>query len=760
MTDNAPDRDAICEAFIDAVPFDLYPFQEEAVLAWYECTGGMLITAPTGTGKTLIAETAVFEALQTGTRMYYTTPLIALTDQKLTELQDRAEAWGYPRESIGLLTGNRKVNPEAPIKVVVAEILLNHLLSEDECFDDVSAVVMDEFHYFNDRERGVVWELSLVLLPEHVRLLLLSATVGNAVDFVIWLREKHGRTLTYVQTQDRKVPLEYEWVEDKLLTEQLVEMAAGTGDDARVPALVFCFSRDECWEMAERLKGLPLISKETRARIEEVIAERGEDMKKGISAKLRMMLIRGVGVHHAGLLPRYKDLVERLFTERLIPLVVCTETLAAGVNLPARSVVLKSLLKGKPREKRVLPASGAHQMFGRAGRPQFDDRGFVYAIAHEDDVKILRWKEKYEQIPATAKDPTMLRARKALERKRPSRRKTEQYWTEGQFDKLVAALPANLRSSSMIPYRFLVHLLTRSGDLSKVRTFLAKRFNSAEKLVFFEKQLDAMVDNLAIFGYLKRSEQEGEDRVLVDPSIEDLLSFRSVDPLFGAWLAKQLAVASDAEKLLALEGLLELPWRIAKRAETPVDMETGPLEQEVLAPLMVAMGVVVARKEPSADAAEPEPDPRDRSPWEEEEEKPPTFVEMLKIAFEAELPYPEEMRVQTKWVAGGINEGGGDFARFVASRDLSKNEGLVMRHLLRLVLLAAEFADRTGDPAYRAISQAAAEACKTVDPAHTEQFLERAKEAQDALEAARERASDGDAAAPGTGPANPAPEPG
>lgn len=736
MPDDAPDRDAICEAFIDAVPFDLYPFQEEAVLAWFECTGGMLVTAPTGTGKTLIAETAVFEALKTGKRLYYTTPLIALTDQKLTELQDRAEAWGYSRESIGLLTGNRKENPDAPIKVVVAEILLNHLLSPDESFDDVAAVVMDEFHYFNDRERGVVWELSLVLLPEHVQLLLLSATVGNALDFVIWLREKHGRRLTYVRTEDRKIPLEFNWVEDKLLTEQLVHMAnADDPDDggARTPALVFCFSRDECWEMAERLKGLPLITKETRAEIEAIIADAGEDLKKGIASKLRMMLIRGVGVHHAGLLPRYKSLVERLFTARLIPLVVCTETLAAGVNLPARSVVLKSLLKGKPRERKVLPASGAHQMFGRAGRPQFDDRGFVYAMAHEDDVKIARWKEKYDQIPALTKDPTLLRARKALERKRPSRRKTEQYWTEGQYRNLVDAAPANLRSRSMIPYRFLVYLLTRSADLGKVRAFLARRFNSADKLAGFETQLDAMIDNLAVFGYLSRLEGEGEDRVLVDPSIEDLLGFRSIDPLYGVWLSKQLALASDVEKLMVLESLLELPWRVVKRTDPPFDLAPGPLESEVMYPLMVSMGVVVARVDKPAGAEENEPDPRDRSPWEEEEEKPPNFPEMLKIAFEAELAYPEDLRVQQKWIAGGIVEGGGDFARFIASRDLGKNEGLVLRHLLRLVLLASEFAERTGDPAYLQISRSTMEACRTVDPVHTDRFLEVASEANHLL---------------------------
>ncbi|MFG0318012.1 MAG: DEAD/DEAH box helicase, partial [Planctomycetota bacterium JB042] len=260
------DRDSVCEQFLDVVPFELYPFQEEALLTWFECDDGMLVTAPTGMGKTLIAEAALFEALETGTVLYYTTPLIALTDQKFREFQAKAEDWGFDPEDVGLITGNRKVNPDALVKIVVAEILLNHLLSDEVSMDDVSAVVMDEFHWFHEPERGIVWELSLVLLPKHVRLMLLSATVGNPMDFIGWLREKHGRSLRLARTEERRVPLDFRWVEERLLNEHLPTMV--TEDDAtnRTPALVFCFVRDACWEIAERLKGLPLVSKETRDR--------------------------------------------------------------------------------------------------------------------------------------------------------------------------------------------------------------------------------------------------------------------------------------------------------------------------------------------------------------------------------------------------------------------------------------------------------------------------------------------------------------
>src|SRR5205085_4386591 len=186
------------------------------------------VCAPTGTGKTLIAQAALFEALHTGNVAYYTTPLIALTEQKFHEMQASAGRWGFRAEDVGLVTGNRRVNPDARILVVVAEILLNRLLHQAAFdFSKVSAVVMDEFHSFADPERGIVWELSLAMLPKHIRLLLLSATVGNALEFLAWLDRAHGRKVELVEGHERKVPLEYRWVPDMLLGEQLVEMAKG-----------------------------------------------------------------------------------------------------------------------------------------------------------------------------------------------------------------------------------------------------------------------------------------------------------------------------------------------------------------------------------------------------------------------------------------------------------------------------------------------------------------------------------------------------
>jgi superfamily II DNA/RNA helicase len=723
-------RDEVCTKFIEAVPYQLYPFQEEALLTWFECEGGVLICAPTGMGKTLIAEAAIFEALHTRQRLYYTTPLIALTEQKYREFQERVEQWGFPRSDVGFITGNRRENPDALIRVVVAEILLNHVLATDPTVADLEhlgGVVMDEFHSFNDFERGVVWELALVLLPPTIRVMLLSATVGNPYDFADWLKSQHGRRVQVVTSTERRVPLEYHWVEDRLLTEQLVHMVTNTGDDYHAPALVFAFNRDECWEVAEKLKGLALISKEQKQELEAYLNAHRGDFAEGAGPKLAQMLQRGVGVHHAGVLPRHKETVEELFERKLVPFVCCTETLAAGINLPARSVVLSTLIKGKRGEMKLIPASSAHQIFGRAGRPQFDTQGHVYAVAHEDDVKIHKWRKKYEQIDPHSKEPGIMRMRKELERKKPSRRSTEQYWSEGQFKTLLAAGPAKLYSRGMIPYSVLIFLLTRSGTLHEVRDFISKRFNGAEFIEKFHKQLDFMLDNLQALGYLRRSEDG--DHVALDESIYRLLNYRSVDPLFGDFLAAQLNQADFDEKLLALEAVLEVPAAILRRVRIPEDHPKGPLQQQVLEPLLIQLGVTVARPE----APPEETQSRWVDSWEEEEEHPPTFPEMLKLAFEAQLAAPEPAFVQPKWIAGDAFAQGCEFYKSVKRLNLVKQEGLILRHLLRLVILAGEFFLRSADPEYQRIGELATRTCQRVDAKYTNRFLAEAQSMQEVL---------------------------
>lgn len=536
MPIEAVSRDELAEKYLAQLPYPPYPVQEEALLTWFTGESGVLVCAPTGTGKTLIAEAALFEALHTGKTAYYTTPLIALTDQKFQEMQAAAVRWGFRAEDVGLVTGNRRVNPDAKVLVVVAEILLNRLLhAEAFDFTEVSAVVMDEFHSFADPERGIVWELSLGLLPKHVRLLLLSATVGNAVDFTLWMQRAHGRLLDLVQGTDRRVPLSYQWIPDMLLSEQLEWMANGNDESRRTPVLVFCFNRDECWEVAEQLKGKSLLADGQQKRL---VAElENYEMSPGAGTKLKQILMRGVGVHHAGLLPKYKRVVEELFQKKLLSVCVCTETLSAGLNLPARSVLITSLMKGPPGKKKIIEPSAAHQMFGRAGRPQFDKEGFVYALAHEDDVKILRWKAKFDQIPADTKDPLLIRAKKEMKRKQPTRRANEQYWNAEQFEKLKTSPPGKLWSQGPMPWRLLAYLLRLSPDVIRLRDFVSKRLLDGKSQVAAQKELDARLMSLWAGGYV-RLEPEPPVQVVPTPA-NDL-------PVDASHVSKQ----SDASVLL------------------------------------------------------------------------------------------------------------------------------------------------------------------------------------------------------------------
>ncbi len=745
-----PARDDLAERYLAQLPYTPYSVQEDALLAWFTAEQGVLVCAPTGTGKTLIAQAALFEALHTNNVVYYTTPLIALTEQKFHEMQESAERWGFKAEDVGLVTGNRRVNPTARVLVVVAEILLNRLLHQEGFdFSHVSAVVMDEFHNFADQERGIVWELTLGMLPAHVRLLLLSATVGNAPEFLAWLERAHGRKLELVEGKDRKVPLTFRWVADEFLGDQLVRMGlAGEGGICgRRRRWSFASTAMNAGVRPKCSRRLNLFWPRRRGLLNDEVDKL--EWSQGVGPKLKQMLRRGVGVHHAGMLPKYRRVVERLFTQKLLAVVVCTETLAAGINLPARSVLLTSLVKGPRGKEKLIDPSTAHQIFGRAGRPQFDDRGFVYAIAHEDDVRILRWKEKYDQIPEDTRDPGLIKAKKALKKKKPSRRENAQYWSEGQFLQLQAAPPGKLYSKGPMPWRLLAYLLKLSPEISKVRTVLRKRLMDAPRLAASEKTLDRMLLTLADRGFVTLDPPPpappAEDapktsaanapvspdyqvvRATPTPALDKLLVFRSVHPLYGAFLLDQLGVADRNERIQALESVLEMPRALLRsvRVPRPDEMPPGTLATTRLDADLIRRGLILAPVPKSED---------DEDEEEEEEEYPPTLAEKLRLLFDALHPTVADFSTQSVWAAGELLRYNGDFNLYVRTRDLVKQEGIVFRHLLRLILLCGEFAQVCPpdlDPAVwqaelRELADKLTASCRVVDPASTDMMIEQA----------------------------------
>lgn len=740
-------RDELATRFLEQLPYPPYPVQEEALIGWFTTDEGVLVCAPTGTGKTLIAQGALYEALHTGTNAYYTTPLIALTEQKFQEMQAAAVRWGFSPDDIGLVTGNRKVNPQARILIVVAEILLNRLLHpEGFDFQQVSAVVMDEFHSFADPERGIVWELSLSMLPKHVRLMLLSATVGNAHEFVQWLERCHGRKVELVQGFERKIPLSYNWIPSQFLNELIVDMAKGSDEVRKTPALVFCFNRDECWSVAEEFKGLDLINSPQKAGL--IAAIDGLDWTQGIGPKLKQMLRRGVGVHHAGLLPKYRRVVEDLFEKKLLSVAVCTETLAAGINLPARSVVVKSLMKGPFGKEKLIDSSTAHQIFGRAGRPQYDKEGFVYCLPHEDDVRILRWKEKFDQIPETTKDPMLLKKKKELKRKKPERNSQRQYWIEANFEKLKTAPPGKLYSKGPMPWRLLAYLLEVSPEVSRIHSVLRKRLMDEPRIIAGEKALEQMLLTLHEAGYVTLEptpvkNEEGKypldyraEKAHATPELQKLLVFRSVHPIYGAFLMQHLGIANEEERIQAFESVLEMPRPLLKHVR-PYDVSPGPLETSRIQLELEQRGLVAikaAPKEPSEETEEEEEE------WEEEPQ--PFFGEKLRLFFEIQRSDITDLNIFPVWAAGELlKEYQGNFNLYMKQRDLIKQEGIIFRHILRLILLLEEFMQLTPPETtteqwqadLRSLSDRLTASCRVVDPTSTEEIIQRAHASADVV---------------------------
>ncbi|MFI4862249.1 MAG: DEAD/DEAH box helicase [Phycisphaerales bacterium JB063] len=795
-----PDRDELILEYLSQLPYEPYPVQEQALMRWAETDQGVLMCAPTGTGKTLVAEAAMYEALHTGKVAYYTTPLIALTEQKFEELSNSAERWGFPRSSVGLVTGNRSVNPDAIVRVVVAEVLLNRLLHPEAfSFDKVGAVVMDEFHSFNDPQRGIVWELSLSLLPKHVRLMLLSATVGNAYDFTAWLRRAHGRDIDLVQGNDRKVPLTFHWVGDELLPDQLARMSQGEGDGRYTPALVFCFDREQCWDVAEQLRGRDVLAEGQQKLLAEQIDQL--DLSHGGGPKLKRLLLRGIGVHHAGLLPRYRRIVEELFQEKLLSVCVCTETLAAGMNLPARSVLLTSLVKGPPRKKKLLEASGAHQMFGRAGRPQYDTEGHVFALAHEDDVRIAKHKLKVAQIPADTKDPKLMKKRKQMEKKTPRRREGVSYWSEAQFEKLRDAPAGKLESKGRLPWRLLAFLLDATPDLTPVRDAVSKRLLPPNLIESQQKLLTRMLVTLHDGGFVtldppppgestSKNKGSGDDNEDAPPpsaadmlasltlgtgisdapatpppadnddadnhtddagsarladydpqhahrtdKLDTLLQFRAVNPVYGAYLLEHLGLADADEQLQILESVLEMPNSVARRVRVPRPevMPPGSLALEVIDVALIQRGLA------TQDELYPGNDEQDNLHGQPRRFAIP-LAEKVQMLFDAQVDCGGHNPVRAVWAAGDLlNNFNGDFIKFISARDLQRQEGVIFRHLLRLILLCDEFSQQTPAGLLRDAwvdrlddwASRLTESCRAVDAHSTDKMLDQARREQE-----------------------------
>jgi len=442
--------DAAFDVFLDWAGeqgLTLYPAQEEAVLA---LAGGahVVLATPTGSGKSLVAVAAHAQALAQGQRSWYTAPIKALVSEKFFALVAI-----FGAEQVGMLTGDAAVNPAAPIICATAEVLANHALRDRE-LADIGLVVMDEFHFYTEPDRGWAWQVPLLLLPD-TQFLLMSATLGDTRPFEGDLTRRTGRETIAVTGVERPVPLEFEWV----LTPVHETLELLLRDD-RGPVYVVSFTQSSAVEQAQALMSVDIVSSARKAAIKEAVG--GFRFGKGFGQALRRLVLHGIGVHHAGMLPKYRRLVETLAQRGLLAVICGTDTLGVGINVPIRTVLLTSLTKYDGRKQRVLRAREFHQIAGRAGRAGFDSVGYVVVQAPEHVVLNAK-------ALAKAGDDAKKR-RKVVHKKAPEGTLT---YTEATYERLVMAPPEPLVSKMRVNHAMVLNVLDQwEGQQAALHTLL------------------------------------------------------------------------------------------------------------------------------------------------------------------------------------------------------------------------------------------------------------------------------------------------
>ncbi len=400
------------------MPFELDPFQKEAI-DWIEQEHSVLVSAPTGAGKTVIAEYAIEKALKRNEQVIYTAPVKALSNQKYRDFRAR-----YGEEMVGILTGDVSMNPEAPILIMTTEIYRNSLFESSERIAKIGWVIFDEVHYLDDAERGTVWEEALLFTPPHIRILALSATVPNVKQLAAWIRETHDRPVEVVQESHRPVPLHFQFqCQGKIMKDfpqlrrdgylnrenwrlsskerrrgipamrakpnRLDTLLEHVQAQRQMPVIYFAFGRRRTETLAWEAARFDFLTDSERSQITSLydgLAERYDLTREKSAVDLRPLIEQGIAYHHAGMLPTLKEVVEQLFTSRLIKLIFTTETFAIGINMPAKTVVFDELEKFYGTGFRHLTYRDFYQMAGRAGRRGMDTEGYVVVRVNPQDI--------------------------------------------------------------------------------------------------------------------------------------------------------------------------------------------------------------------------------------------------------------------------------------------------------------------------------------------------------------------------------------
>jgi hypothetical protein len=641
-----PTAERLLDAFLGYVAelgLDLYPAQEEAILALLDWKHVILDT-PTGSGKSLVALALHFQALAEGRVSFYTAPTKALVNEKFFALCD-----AFGPERVGLLTGDGAVNRDAPVVCCTQEVLANMALRSDEA--PAGCVVMDEFHYYGDRERGTAWQIPLIAMKDSM-FLLMSATLGDTADIAGRLRRFTEREATVVKGRVRPVPLDFEYRETPL-HETIESLLAAD----QAPIYLVSFTQRECPEQAQNLMSVNVLTKEEKQAIAAELE--GERFPTPYGKEFQRFVRHGLGVHHAGLLPRYRRIVERLAQKGLIKVISGTDTLGVGVNIPIRTAVIRQLYKFDGEKTVILPAREFHQISGRAGRKGFDDRGTVVVQAPEWVIENLRLDRK------VAANPNL---KKKLVKKRPPPRSLP--WDRAVFDRLCAAEPEALAPRFEVTHGMLIHLLQSrdprpGGGYRRLVELIGRSHLDDRERRQRLRRAAALLRSLRQAGIVSvehRADRPGSTmRVRVD--LQDDFSLNQALSLYLVQTIELLEPASETwhlDVLSLVEAILEDPKAVIYR-------QVDKLKGELVAQLK-AEGVEYEERMERLQQVRP-PQPNEE------------FIRETFAAFALAHPWVGEEGLRPKSIAREMYERCLGFNDYVNELGLSRSEGVLLRYL-------------------------------------------------------------------------------
>jgi superfamily II RNA helicase len=611
-----------------------YPAQEEALL---ELASGknVILNTPTGSGKSLVAAGLHHFALQNGKRSVYTCPIKALVNEKFLDLCRQ-----FGPENVGLATGDGAVNSQAPILCCTAEILMNDALRHGSSLE-ITEVIMDEFHYFSDRERGVAWQVPLLTLPQ-ARFLLMSATLGDTTVFEEGLTKLNGRETAVIRSLQRPVPLEFTYTETSLQ-----ETVTGLVQRGRAPVYIVNFTQAAAASVAQDLMSVDFCTKEEKRAIADFISSTPFNSPYG--KELSRLIRHGIGIHHAGLLPRYRILVEKLAQKGLLKIIAGTDTLGVGVNVPIRTVLFTQLYKFDGEKTALLTARDFHQIAGRAGRRGYDDIGYVVAQAPEHVVENLKLEAK------AGGDPKKLRK---IVRKKPPEKGYVAY-TKETLEKLIQAQPEALQSRFKVTHGMLLQVLSRSNE---------DGCEAMRQLVRASYETDHDKERHRRDGWMLFRSLVERDIIQLNPFQinvdlqEDFSLFQSL----SLYLIDTLKLLDPQAPDYALD-VLTLVESILENPEAVLRKQVDALKTEKLAELKAQGMEYEERMEELEKIEHPKPK-RD-------------FIYDSFNAFARNHPWVGQENIRPKSIARELYENLGTFSEYIRDYGLQRSEGLLLRYL-------------------------------------------------------------------------------